>query len=79
MDFIPTKQMFAGHEECGLRNDWINAFKPSDLESSFHPNESGQRAYAALIWCYLLLYPDGPPSMSINEDNLLGCALGVPQ
>jgi len=79
VDFIPTKSMFSGHEQCGTDDDWINTFKLLDLESSFHPDESGQRAYAALIWCYLLLHPDGPPTTPIDQDDLLGCALGVPQ
>lgn len=79
VDFVPTKSMFSGHEQCGADDDWINTFKLLDLESSFHPDESGQRAYAALIWCYLLLHPDGPPGSPIDQDDLLGCALGVPQ
>ena len=53
--FVPVDALFAGHEICGRRRDWINAttFSPTSgrpNDQSFHPNEYGQRSgYAAAI------------------------------
>ena len=55
--FVPVDTLFAGHEICGRRRDWINAATPTLSRAgvslnpqSFHPNEYGQRSgYAAAI------------------------------
>lgn len=94
VDFLQTKWLFAGHEECGPLGDWVNSFRAQDLGASFHPNAQGQLAYRNLISCYLQLHAPGDTAAlgtdtvpgvrgsvggSLGDDDLLSCARGTPQ
>ena len=48
IEFVPAEARFAGHEICGRKGPWLNAFVPSPIglgvdPASFHPNLAGQR------------------------------------
>jgi hypothetical protein len=48
VNFVPVKSIFSangGHEVCSSE-PWIKGFNLSNLMESFHPNASGQQAYA---------------------------------
>ncbi|MDQ4145287.1 MAG: SGNH/GDSL hydrolase family protein [Actinomycetota bacterium] len=52
--FVPVDGLFAGHEVCGGKGEWVNGVSLSITslgvnDQSFHPNESGQHAYAAAV------------------------------
>jgi hypothetical protein len=52
--FVDVRAIFAGHGRCGPDDTWIHGVKVqlgtrTPLVSSFHPNESGQRAEAQLL------------------------------
>jgi hypothetical protein len=66
LDFVATDVVFAGHETCGTKGEWINfvtagdfnAIKHGDISKivgsgSFHPTRIGQQALARIISCYL--------------------------
>ncbi|WP_176445723.1 GDSL-type esterase/lipase family protein [Blastococcus mobilis] len=55
-EFVPVDAIFAGHEICGNKGEWINApqaaaRRPSPVnDQSFHPNERGHElGYAVAI------------------------------
>lgn len=51
--FVPVDTVFAGHEVCGNRGEWINGFSTGD-GASFHPNAAGHRlGYAAAVNTFL--------------------------
>jgi lysophospholipase L1-like esterase len=48
IEFVPAEARFAGHEICGRKGPWLNAFVASPIglgvdPASFHPNLAGQR------------------------------------
>ena len=54
VDFVSPVAIWDGHEPCGDRGQYTNAVKPIvGSPGTFHPNRRGQRAYAALLACYL--------------------------
>jgi lysophospholipase L1-like esterase len=68
--FVNAEPAFRGHEPCGKKEEWIHSlvlplrFGPDrgELIFSFHPNQKGQRAYAAALRGYLAcLYGRGFP------------------
>ncbi len=91
VEFLQTKWVFAGHEECSTGADWVRSLDLGQIGASFHPTVAGQAAYARLISCYLNEYPAQPTVGSSAEtggasgyaaggpedDQLLGCARGT--
>lgn len=67
VEFLQTKWLFQGHEECGRLGPWLNSLKLPIVGYSFHPNKIGQREYADLISCYLQLHPDRPTATHVKE------------
>jgi hypothetical protein len=71
VEFISPVMAWRGHEPCGVDGQFLHSIKPAlnfpvPLDGgSFHPNQSGQRVYAALLDCYLHDYPRKPPSYVI--------------
>jgi hypothetical protein len=76
VEFISPAMAWRGHEPCGLDGQFLNSIKPAlnfpvPLDGGrFHPNQSGQRVYAALLDCYLHDYPQHPPSYVIPGSRL---------
>ena len=62
IEFVSPQAVWDGHEPCGDRGQYTNALNPVVFDGSFHPNRSGQLAYATLLACYLRSTeaPDGP-------------------
>jgi len=75
IEFVSPATAMAGHEPCGVAGQFLNSVKPAlnfpvPLDGgSFHPNQSGQRVYAALLDCYLHAYPQ-PPSYLVPGSAL---------
>jgi hypothetical protein len=87
VEFISPVMAWRRHEPCGLDGQFLHSIKPAlnfpvPLDGgSFHPNQSGQRVYAALLDCYLHDYPRHPPSYVIPGARLptnLPAALQTP-
>lgn len=87
VEFISPVMAWRGHEPCGLDGQFLHSIKPAlnfpvPLDGgSFHPNQSGQRVYAALLDCYLHDYPRHPRSYVIPGSRLpttLPAALQTP-
>ena len=66
IEFVSPVAVWAGHEPCGTKGQYVNSIKPILNVSnpvdggSFHPTASGQRQYAALLACYLDSHPQAP-------------------
>jgi hypothetical protein len=66
VEFISPVMAWRGHEPCGVDGQFLHSIKPALIfpvpldGGSFHPNQSGQRVYAALMDCYLHDYPRQP-------------------
>lgn len=66
IEFVSPVAVWAGHEPCGTKGQYVNSIKPILNVSnpvdggSFHPTASGQRQYAALLTCYLDGHPQPP-------------------
>ncbi|MEA2567059.1 MAG: hypothetical protein QOD49_2236 [Actinomycetota bacterium] len=74
IEFVSPVAVWAGHEPCGTKGQYVNSIKPILNVSrpvdggSFHPTGDGQRQLAALVACYLDLnrqppnaFVGGPP------------------
>jgi len=44
--FVPVARLFAGHEPCGRKLDWMFGVQHGLTPASYHPNATGQRVYA---------------------------------
>lgn len=51
--YVDVEDHFAGHEVCGVFDDWIAGIRLPDAKSSFHPTLRGQSEYARAINTYL--------------------------
>lgn len=66
IEFVSPAAVWAGHEPCGSKGQYVNSIKPilnvtSPVDGgSFHPTADGQRQLAALVACYLDLHPQVP-------------------
>jgi lysophospholipase L1-like esterase len=84
LEFVPTSQVFYGHEACGgFTPRWMEFPAQSrdnerELDSgSFHPTRNGQAALARVITCHLTLRPDpNAPYTDYDEyiSRLVDCA-----
>ena len=61
--YVDIEDHFAGHEVCGVEDDWIAGLRAPDIKTSFHPTARGQREYARVLNDYLfatsILWPFG--------------------
>jgi hypothetical protein len=75
VEFISPATAMNGHEPCGVNGQFLNSVKPVlnfpvPIDGgSFHPNQSGQRVYAALLDCYLNAY-SSPPAYVLPGSTL---------
>jgi len=53
LHFVPVANHFAGHEVCGVSDDWINGLVLPNFKASFHPTHRGQLEYAEVVNAYL--------------------------
>jgi len=66
IEFVSPKAVWAGHEPCGNKGQYVNSIKPllnvtSPVDGgSFHPTRAGQQQLAALVACYLDLNRQPP-------------------
>jgi hypothetical protein len=63
--FAPVSDRFAGHRLCDYGKSWINGVEFAGIspkQTSLHPNEAGQWAYAAAIQAAR----DGQPTLGIQ-------------
>jgi hypothetical protein len=76
VEFISPVMAWRGHEPCGVDGQFLHSIKPAlnfpvPLDGgSFHPNQSGQRVYAALLDCYLYDHPQKPPPYVLPGSRL---------
>ncbi|MDQ4026176.1 MAG: SGNH/GDSL hydrolase family protein, partial [Actinomycetota bacterium] len=76
-EYVDTAAAFIGHEPCGKDRDWVEPGRVKGgkvFEGSFHPNATGQEAFARLVACHLFVRPavvgvEPPaPSPDLAED-----------
>jgi hypothetical protein len=62
LHFVPVADHFAGHEICGVLDDWINGLVlPPNYKASVHPTSRGQLEYARAANAYLESVSSGWP------------------
>jgi lysophospholipase L1-like esterase len=77
VEFVPTTDVFKGHEPCGPDNPrWIRypSFDPDRglYDGSMHPTRAGQQVLARTVECYLHLVPHA--NAPYSEPDLVACA-----
>ena len=54
LHYVDVGKAFDGHEPCGPKDEWIHGLVLRQKVWSFHPNKSGQRAYARRLGAYFI-------------------------